>query len=91
VIKKEAIFLVKCKQMNKHYEARKIVLAILQQVISSSVELYHRKIKYPLKQSRKISEALGESMVRNRVRRGSFGMSSRVVDITIDYRVEESD
>ena len=58
--KKQAQLLVKCKKNNVHYEAKKIVMDLLYQVIGSSVEYYHKKIKYPLKgPPRKISVALG--------------------------------
>ena len=49
--KKQAQLLVKCKKNNVHYEAKKIVMDLLYQVIGSSVEYYHKKIKYPLNYS----------------------------------------
>ena len=49
---------------------------LLYQVIGSSVQFYHKKIKYPLKGTpRKISVVLGQSMVRSRILKGGLGLS----------------
>ena len=49
---------------------------LLYQVIGSSVELFHKKINYPLNgHSRKISTVLAESMVRSRLLKGGLGLS----------------
>lgn len=62
---------------------------LLQQVIGRSVELYHKKSKYPLKSGkRSIAMALGESMVRSRARNKSLGLS-RAYDLTINQEEKE--
>ena len=59
ITKNQVKILKKCKVSNQHYEAKKIALDILYQVIGSSVEFYQKKIKYPLKGApRKISNVL---------------------------------
>lgn len=72
----------KYKLINLRYEAKKIAMDLLYQVIGRAVELYHRKAGFSKKNNKKISELLAESLVR-RTRKGSLTLS-RVIDIVIN-------